>query len=413
MGYTYPDAIITTAGHVDHGKTTLVHALSGTWVARYSEEIKRAMTIKLGYTTISIYECPSIDDEFRFLSDGLLKNGKCPNGDEPVFKRRISILDVPGHEVLISTMISGIAFVDTAILVIDASMPVPQPQTEEHFIALTIMGLKRLLVVQNKIDLVPREKAIENYNQIRGFLRGTWAEDSPIVPVSSLHGINIDAVSTLLNKIVPPKSVDSSSPFRMLVLRSFNVNKPGTPPEKLVGGVLGGTVVRGSARVGDEIEIRPGLKLGDKYEPIFTRIISIAIGNDYVEEARPGGLLGLGTELDPALTKADSLVGNVVGKPGTLPPVWVELELEFHRIERRNADPSSTQFKPKDVVMINVGSASVMGIVKEFRRDRLTVTLRRAVCSETNLKAVVTRQVGSRWRIVGYGVLKGGKSVLE
>jgi len=310
-------------------------------------------------------------------------------------------------------MISGIAFVDTAILVIDASMPVPQPQTEEHFIALTIMGLKRLLVVQNKIDLVPREKAIENYNQIRGFLRGTWAEDSPIVPVSSLHGINIDAVSTLLNKIVPPKSVDSSSPFRMLVLRSFNVNKPGTPPEKLVGGVLGGTVVRGSARVGDEIEIRPGLKLGDKYEPIFTRIISIAIGNDYVEEARPGGLLGLGTELDPALTKADSLVGNVVGKPGTLPPVWVELELEFHRIERRNADPSSTQFKPKDVVMINVGSASVMGIVKEFRRDRLTVTLRRAVCSETNLKAVVTRQVGSRWRIVGYGVLKGGKSVLE
>ncbi|MGC9152998.1 MAG: translation initiation factor IF-2 subunit gamma [Vulcanisaeta sp.] len=411
--YIYPDAIITTAGHVDHGKTTLVHALSGVWVARYSEEIKRAMTVKLGYITIGLYECPSMEGEFRVISDGLLKDGKCPNGDEPKLKRKVSILDVPGHEVLISTMISGISYVDAALLVIDASMPVPQPQTEEHFTALSIMGLNKLIVVQNKLDLVNKEQALENYRQIKQFLKGTWAEGSPIIPASSLHKVNIEAISSLIDQLVPPREV-SGGDFRMLVLRSFNVNRPGTPPDKLVGGVLGGTVIRGSARVGDEVEIRPGLKLGNKYEPILTKVTSIAIGNEYVEEARPGGLVGIGTELDPALTKADSLVGSVVGKPGTLPPVWSDLTLEFHRIEKPSDSAlKEVSFKPKDVVMVHVGSAAIMGIVKGFHGGKLDVVLRKAVSAEEGSKVVITKQVSNRWRIVGYGVLKDGTVVLE
>jgi len=411
--YIYPDAIITTAGHVDHGKTTLVHALSGVWVARYSEEIKRAMTVKLGYITIGLYECPSMEGEFRVISDGLLKDGKCPNGDEPILRRKVSILDVPGHEVLISTMISGISYVDAALLVIDASMPVPQPQTEEHFTALSIMGLDKLIVVQNKLDLVAKEQALENYKQIKRFLSGTWAEGSPIIPVSSLHKVNIEAVSTLVDRLAKPREV-SSGDFRMLVLRSFNVNKPGTAPDKLVGGVLGGTVIRGMAKVGDEIEIRPGLKLGNKYVPITTKIVSIAIGNERVDEARPGGLVGIGTELDPALTKADSLVGSVIGKPGTLPPVWSDLFLEFHRIEKPGDEAlKELSFKPKDVVMVHVGSAAVMGIVKGFHGGKLDVMLRKAVSAEEDSKVVITKQVNNRWRIVGYGILKDGNVVLD
>ncbi|MGC8542796.1 MAG: translation initiation factor IF-2 subunit gamma, partial [Vulcanisaeta sp.] len=379
----------------------------------YSEEIKRAMTVKLGYITIGLYECPSMEGEFRVISDGLLKDGKCPNGDEPKLKRKVSILDVPGHEVLISTMISGISYVDAALLVIDASMPVPQPQTEEHFTALSIMGLNKLIVVQNKLDLVNKEQALENYRQIKQFLKGTWAEGSPIIPASSLHKVNIEAISSLIDQLVPPREV-SGGDFRMLVLRSFNVNRPGTPPDKLVGGVLGGTVIRGSARVGDEVEIRPGLKLGNKYEPILTKVTSIAIGNEYVEEARPGGLVGIGTELDPALTKADSLVGSVVGKPGTLPPVWSDLTLEFHRIEKPSDSAlKEVSFKPKDVVMVHVGSAAIMGIVKGFHGGKLDVVLRKAVSAEEGSKVVITKQVSNRWRIVGYGVLKDGTVVLE
>ena len=410
----YPDIIICTAGHVDHGKTTLVHALSGVWVARHSEELKRAMTIKLGYITLNIYECPSMDGEFRYVSDGLLDSGKCPTGDEPIFKRRISILDVPGHEVLISTMISGVSFVDAALMVIDASMPCPQPQTEEHFIALSIMGVKKMIVVQNKIDLVPKEKALENYKQIKNFLRGTWAEDSPIIPVSALHKVNIEAVVSLMYEYFPPRiETEVSRPARMHVLRSFNINRPGTTPDKLVGGILGGVVTQGEFKIGDEVEIRPGLKIRDKYIPITTEITSIAIGNEFVDTAKPGALVGIGTKLDPALTKADALVGSIVGKPGTLPPVWSEIEVEFHKIKTPTSREVETTFKPNDVVMINVGSSTTLGIVKSSKKDFLTLALRRAICADENSKIVITRQIGTRWRIIGYGILKGGKTVLE
>jgi translation initiation factor 2 subunit 3 len=225
--------------------------------------------------------------------------------------------------------------------------------------------------------------------------------------------VNIEAVSTLVDRLAKPREV-SSGDFRMLVLRSFNVNKPGTAPDKLVGGVLGGTVIRGMAKVGDEIEIRPGLKLGNKYVPITTKIVSIAIGNERVDEARPGGLVGIGTELDPALTKADSLVGSVIGKPGTLPPVWNDLSLEFHRIEKPGDEAlKELSFKPKDVVMVHVGSAAVMGIVKGFHGGRLDVMLRKAVSAEEDSKVVITKQVNNRWRIVGYGILKDGNVVLD
>ena len=409
--FVYPDTILTTLGHVDHGKTTLVHALSGVWVARHSEEIKRAMTIKLGYITIGIYECPG--SEYRFISDGLLQDGKCPDGSEPKLIRKISILDVPGHEVLISTMITGVSFVDGAIMIIDASMPCPQPQTEEHFLAATIMGIKKMIVVQNKIDLIPKEKAIENYKQIKQFLKGTWAENSPIIPASALHKVNIDAVASLIHQYFPPRQeIEISKPPRMYVLRSFNVNKPGTPPEKIQGGVIGGVLTQGEFKIGDEIEIRPGLKIGAKYVPIRTTIVSIAIGNEFIDYARPGALIGIGTKLDPALTKADALVGSVVGYPNELPPVWTELELEYNQIGRKDVGKEG-MLKQGDLITLNIGSSTVLGVVKQVKKDYVTISLRKAVCTEEGSKAVITKQVGTRWRIVGYGVVKGGKTVLE
>ncbi|WP_291767180.1 translation initiation factor IF-2 subunit gamma [Caldivirga sp. UBA161] len=405
--YTYPDSIVITAGHVDHGKTTVVQALSSEWVARHSEEIKRAMTIKLGYTNIDLYECGG---EYPIVPIGLIKDGKCPDGSEAKFVRRISILDAPGHEVLLSTMISGISFVDGALMVIDASTQAPQPQTEEHFIALTIMDTKSLIIAQNKIDLVNRDKAIENYMQIRNFIKGTWAEGAPIIPMSALHKVNIDALASTLNNVIKPKVIDLSKPPIMYILRSFNVNKPGTPPSKLMGGVIGGTLLQGRIRVNDEIEIRPGLKLGDKYMPIRTKVTSIAIGNQLIEEARPGGLVGIGTLLDPALTKADALVGSVVGEPGKLAPVYGSIDIEYHLISRRGVDSS---LKVGEPVMIIIGSASVMGIVRGFRGDSASIDLRRGVCAQEGAKLVVIKQVMGRWRIVGWGKLKGGKVILD
>ncbi len=406
--FTYPDSILITAGHVDHGKTTVVEALSGEWVARHSEEIRRAMTIKLGYTNVDLYDCGG---EYPVVPNGLVKDGKCPDGGDAKFIRRISILDAPGHEVLLSTMISGVSFVDGALMVVDASMPVPQPQTEEHFIALGIMGIKSMVIVQNKIDLVNRDKAIENYLQIKNFVKGTWAEPSRIIPISALHKVNIDALATAINDVVKPKEFDISKPPIMHVLRSFNVNKPGTPPEKLIGGVLGGTLVQGRIRVGDEVEVRPGLRLGDRYMPLRTKVVSIAIGSQMVDEARPGGLVGLGTLLDPALTKADALVGSVVGEPGKLPPVYTIIDIEYHQIGRRGID---TRLRQGEQVMVIAGSATVRGVVKEAKGDKVSIDLiKRGLCLPDGSRVVVIKQVAARWRIVGWGLLKGGNVVLD
>lgn len=406
-GYTYPDSIVITAGHVDHGKTTVVQALSGEWVAKHSEEIKRAMTIKLGYTNVDLYECGG---EYPIVPTGILKNGKCPDGGDAKFIRRISILDAPGHEVLISTMISGVSFVDGALMVIDASVNAPQPQTEEHFVALSIMDVRNMVIAQNKVDLVTRDKAIENYLQIVNFIKGTWAEKSPIIPVSALHKVNIDALATAINNTIKPKPIDLSKPPIMYILRSFNVNKPGTPPSKLVGGVIGGTLLQGRIRVNDEIEIRPGLKLGNRYVPIRTKVVSIAIGNQFVDEARPGGLVGIGTLLDPALTKADLLVGSVAGEPGKLYPVYDEAQVEYNPIRRSGVDSS---LKVGENVMVISGSATVMGTVKSLKGDIASIALRRGICAKEGFKMIVIKQVMGRWRIAGWGILRGGNVVLD
>jgi len=415
--FVYPDGLVTTLGHVDHGKTTLVQALAGVWVARHSEEIKRAMTIKLGYADFNIYDCGGADEWSRFVTDGALKNGKCPDGSDPKFLRRISVVDVPGHEILIATMIAGAAVVDFGILVVDATQPVPQPQTEEHFVTAGIMELKGLVVAQNKIDIVPKDKAIENYKQIVKFLQGTWAEGSPIIPVSALHKVNVDALAYYLYRLVPRRGADVTGPARLHVLRSFNVNKPGTRPRDLRGGVIGGTLVRGIIRVGDEIEIRPGIRAQKAgkvvFLPLRTKVVSIAYGDQLVDEARPGGLVGIMTTLDPGLTKADALAGSVAGKPGTLPPVWLEVEVEYDVIERLVQREKVEPIKPGEQIMLNSGAATTWGTVRTAGKNRVTIVLRKSIAADQNSKVVLSRQIKQRWRVYAYGRIVGGTVGLD
>ena len=234
-----PEVNIGTAGHVDHGKTTLIKALTGVWASKHSEEIRRGITIKLGYADCAFFYCPKCPPP-----TGYTTQPTCPNcGGKATFLRAVSFVDCPGHEVLMTTMLSGAAVMDGALFIIAADEPVPKPQTREHMAALEIVGIKNIVVVQNKIDLVDRDKAIENYNQIRKFLNGTIAEKTPIIPVSSQQMANIDLLIEAIEKHIPTPKRDPSKPPYMSVVRSFDTNKPGAAVEDLVGGVLGGTVI--------------------------------------------------------------------------------------------------------------------------------------------------------------------------
>jgi translation initiation factor 2 subunit 3 len=404
-----PEVNIGVVGHVDHGKTTLVQAITGIWTAKHSDEIKRGMTIKLGYADGNIAYCDSLNPPEAYTTEQV-----CPDGSESRLLRRVSFIDAPGHEALMATMLSGSSLMDGAILVIAANEPCPQPQTLEHFSALNIIGIRRVVVVQNKIDVVSKERALENYREIRRLLEGSPIEDAPIIPVSSLHKVNIDVVLEALYEEIPVPERNLAGDPIMLVARSFEVNRPGTPYKDLVGGVVGGSLIQGVLRVGDEIEIVPGAKVpvgktSYKYQPLVSTIEELRFGDLRVKEARPGGLLAIGTNLDPSLTKADSLVGNVVGRPGRTPPVVDTLTIQYNILERVVGLKEISKMPPlqqKEMIVLTIGTAVRVGTITKLGKDHMEVELKEPVATWPNSRVALSRRVLGRWRLSGWGIIE-------
>ncbi|MEM5853976.1 MAG: translation initiation factor IF-2 subunit gamma [Candidatus Aenigmatarchaeota archaeon] len=397
-----PEVNIGMLGHVAHGKTSLTEAITGKRTLTHSEELKRGITIRLGYADASFYKCTNCGKYSTSI--------KCPYCfSDTELQRTVSFIDAPGHETLMATVLTGAALMDGAILVIDATQKCPQPQTREHLKALELIGIKNVIIVQSKIDLVSEEQAIKNYEEIKDFIKDTTVEKAPIIPVSSQHRINIDAVIEAIEKFIPTPKRDESKEFKMFVARSFDINKPGTGIKNIVGGVLGGSIIQGKVKVGDEVEIRPGVRMKEKYKPLFTRVAGLQKAKFDLEEAGPGGLLGMLTELDPALTKADSLVGNVVGHVGELPEAVEDLEIEINLLERVVGTEDLKKMNPirvGEALMVNAGTTRSVGVVSEMKKDKIKIELKIPVCVEKSDKIVISRQIEGRWRLVGYGVVQ-------
>ncbi len=410
---------IGMVGHVDHGKTTLVKTLSGVWTDRHSEEVRRGISIKLGYADTIFRRCPSQKGIEAYTVSEL-----CPNGKTPTkIVRRVSFVDAPGHEILLATMISGAALMDGAILVIAANEECPQPQTAEHLDALLISGIdpEKIIIVQNKVELVSLELAKKNYEQIRKFISPTTAANVPIIPISAITPANIDLLIATIEEKIPTPTHDLSKPGRMFIARSFEVNLPGTNPKDLKGGVIGGTIIQGRFSIGDEIEIRPGFqkKKGNQvqYDPIVTDIVSLQTGlGDYLEEAIPGGLIGIGTNIDPYYTKSDGLVGNVTGKPGTLPEICDQLLIEQSLMKRVVGSIQRQDIKPittNERLMINVGTTVTAGTVTSARKKMIDVKLMRPVTGDHGQRVAISRNFSGRWRLIGFGFIESATPIGE
>ncbi len=404
-----PEVNIGTIGHVDHGKTTLVQSLTGTWASRHSEELKRGITIKLGYADMPIYKCPKCEAPKSFTIKPFCEI--C--NSEAEFVRAISFVDAPGHEALMATMLSGAAIMDGAILVIAADEPCPQPQTREHLAAAEVSGIKNLIIVQNKIDIVDEKRAIESYKEIKSFIKGTVAEKAPIIPISAQRGINIDVLLNAIQTIIPTPKRDETKPPMMFIIRSFDINKPGTTIEGLEGGIIGGTIAQGKFAVGEEIEIRPGVMAEREgktfYDPLISEIVSLQAGNEDVKEATCGGLVGVGTCLDPSYSKADGLTGSIAGKTGQLPPTLTELTLETHVLERAVGTKELLKVEkinPDETLLLHVGSAVNVGKVLSIKQNIIKVKLTRPICALPGSRVAISRKITSRWRLIGYGLVK-------
>ncbi len=401
-----PEINIGLVGHVDHGKTTLTEKLSGKWTDTHSEEIRRGITIRLGYADATFRKCSKCKT--------FTVNEKCPECKAKTdIERKVSFVDAPGHESLMATMLAGTTIIDGAILLVAANEKCPQPQTREHLQALSIMGIKNIIIIQNKIDLVDQDRAMKNYEQIKEFIKGTAYEKAPIIPISAVHDVNIDVLIEAVEKYFPTPKRDAKLNPIMFVARSFDINKPGATIEKLTGGVLGGSLVQGKLKNGQEIEIKPGYPVEEKnqriYKPLTTKIVSLMTGNKQVDEVLPGGSIAVLTTLDHSIVKSDTFTGSVIGIPGKLPPIHNTIELEVHLLERVVGSEDELVVEPikkMEPLMLNVNSAATVGIVTELSKNKVKCNLKIPVCCEKGSRITISRRIANRFRLIGYGILK-------
>ena len=387
-----PELNVGVVGHIDHGKTTLLSQLTGKFTDTHSEELKRGITIKLGYADMTIYKDGS---DYNIKKKGTAQ-------------RYVSFIDAPGHEMLMATMLSGAAIIDAALLVVSASEGI-KPQTREHFMALQAKKISNIIIIQNKIDLVTKEQALENYKKIKEFLKGSLSEDAAIIPVSAQQKINIDKILEELCKLDIPKRDETSEPI-FLVARSFDINKPGTIIEKLKGGVLGGILKKGKLKVGDEIEIKPGLSIKkanqQTYETLTTKILSLHKGSDSVKEVLPGVSISIETELDPFLTKTDSLTGCLASLKNKLPEISHNLKIKSNLFKEVLGTAEHQEVEPlktKEMLMLSANTTITVGTVEKISGDNLELSLNIPVVALKGDNVGIARNINGHWRLIGFG----------
>lgn len=394
-----PEVNIGLVGHVDHGKTSLTQALTGKWTDTHSEEIKRGITIRLGYADTVFYKCKN---------NHYGTSKKCECGEEAQSTRSVSFIDAPGHETLMATVLSGAALMDGALLLVSANEKCPQPQTAEHLKALDVVGIRNIVIVQNKIDIVSRERCMEHYNEIKEFVRNTVAENAPIIPISAIHRVNIDKLIQAIEETIKTPKRDTSAEPRFYIARSFDVNQPGTDIEKLKGAVIGGSLTQGELKIGDTIEIKPGTFSEKKWVVLKTKITKIMHAG-VREEAKPGGLVALETTLDPSLSKSDILAGNIAGISGKLPEASSNLRIKFNLFDHVigiSGNEKVRQLRTGDALMLTVAIAKTVGVITSAQKNRIDVALKLPVCVSKKDKVSLSMQVGGRWHLIGWGEIE-------
>jgi translation initiation factor 2 subunit 3 len=376
-------------GHIDHGKTTLLKQLTGKWADTHSEELKRGITIKLGYADITIYK----DEEDYNIE----KRGK------PV--RHVSFIDSPGHEMLMATTLSGATLIDAALLVVAANEGI-KPQTREHLMTLQAKKIEKIIVIQNKIDLVEKEKAESNYKEIKELL-GEKYKDALVIPVSAQQNVNINEIFKALAELPIPKRNLEGKPI-FVVARSFDINRPGTKPNELKGAVLGGTLKQGKLKVGDEIEIKPGRFSPEEktYFPIKTKILGLFRGSKKVEELTPGGSMSIETSLDMSLGKGDALSGNVLSHLGELPEAAMKIKLRytlFPEIFGISSKLKVEKVVKKEILMLSINTSITGGTVGEVNDKETLIDLKVPVVLFKGDNVGIARKVQNHWRLIGFG----------
>lgn len=227
-----------------------------------------------------------------------------------------------------------------------------------------------------------------------------------------------------LAQIAPPQYDFTADP-RMVVIRSFDVNKPGFTVDELKGGVAGGSILQGVFKVGQEVEIRPGIISRDANgvstcRPLISKIVSLYAEQNQLQFAVPGGLIGAGTIIDPALCRADRLLGMVMSAVGKGPSIYVEIKAEVFLLRRLLGVRTEDSKKAKvskivvgETLLANIGASQTGGKIVAIKGSEVTLLLTTPACTEKGEKIALSRRFETTWRLIGWGKVKSGGVLAE
>ena len=351
--------ILGTAGHVDHGKTALIKALTGTDTDRLKEEKERGITIELGFAQFT------------------LKNGE-----------KIGIVDVPGHERFVKNMVAGAGGIDVVAMVIAADEGV-MPQTREHLDICQLLGIKKGIVALTKIDLVDEEWCDLVREDIRDFLKGTFLEESPIIPLSAVTGAGLPEFISTLEEIVSVTDERADSGFfRLPADRVFTMKGFGT--------VITGTLMSGKAKVGDTIQIMPG--------QIKAKIRGIQIHNEMEEVAVAGQRTAMNLQ---GINKDTIQRGNILTPPDTFEPtVRMDISLKY-------LPGTGKKLKNRTLVRFHTGTSEIISRI--ILLDKNEIEPGEEVYAQVILESPTVATAGDRFVIRSYSPVStiGGGEILD
>ena len=390
-------------GSVSDGKSTTVFQLTGTKTQRHSNEKTRNITIKPGYANMKIWRSP--DGKYITTnSENIVVDAELIH--------HLSFVDCPGHQELILTMMGSVSLMKGAIVVVSAAEEISKkPQLIQHLAAAKLAGLTKLIILFNKLDLITIEKARERKEELDDLLERLEIKPIYIIPTALNKKIGLDKVIEAIMEVFPPELDDTEASPEFLITRSFDINKPGTNFDEVKGGVIGGSLITGQLKVGDTIEIRPGfIGRNNTVVPFKTKILSIKSEKENLDNFFPGGLIAIGTNIDPYFCTDDALSGNILGLENKLPSVYSKINMNFTATDVFGGD-----WKPKkeDKVYLQIGNVNREAKLLEVSKNTLTFELTKPSCISDNALIIICLNIeGDLLRIVGYGNLNSKKSTV-
>lgn len=410
-------------GHVANGKTTITEFLTGITTTKHSSEKIQNKTIRLGYANVKIWRCIRCNAYEATGSDKFSTKCDCRMSQSKNLIMHFSIVDCPGHDVLVSTMLNGSSVMDYTILVESVeNKDCPAPQTAEHFRATQIAGIPNAMIIMNKIDVQKRSKIVDRIAKLENYIReetgytnntNTIRNDrlqpiSPIVPISATFGTNMDVVCEYLSKLSIPATRDLNGVFEMLIIRSFDVNRPGisnskkkendndvvggTDVRKIKGGVIGGSIARGKLALSDKLIILPGIhrRLSKEekdslatdadygYTPILCTVKTIQSEKNDIKFAVAGGLMAIQVSIDPSHARNDGLSGSIVLKEIDYLSAIKQKNMEYRVYDKiivkmesfmNEVSKIKAIFAENTVIKINVNSNTIKAMVLKYSKN--------------------------------------------